>query len=151
MDFTLCALLVGEVRRHVSEIGLIPFVLTLNQESALLQKHAIHKIVRPRFLHLHVNTEPVRGFRADVEPERLDHGEDDVNFRILDDYGFNLVAVILEYPIQEAFESQLVAQKRLESCVKKRIEVLVFLDFFDGFMSKEQIVKVFKPDAADFT
>ena len=79
---------------------------------------------------LNINTEPVRGSRTDVEPERLDHGEDDVNFRILDDHGFNLVAVILEYPIQEAFESQFVAQKRLEGRVKERVEVLVFLDFF---------------------
>ena len=79
---------------------------------------------------LNINTESIRGFRTDVEPERLDHGEDDVNFRILDDHGFNLVAVIIEHPVQEVLESLLVAQKRLESCVEKRIEVLVLLDFF---------------------
>ena len=83
---------------------------------------------------LYVDTEPIRGFRTDVEPERLDHGKDDVDFRGLDDHGFNLVTFIIEHPIQEILKSLFVAQESLESRIEKRVEVLVFLDFFDGLI-----------------
>ena len=100
----------------------------------MLQEHAIDKIVRPRLLHLNVNTEPIRGFRSDVKPERFDYGKDDVDFGSLDDHGFNLVLLILEHPVQEILENLFVAQERFESCIKERVEVLVFLDFFDGLI-----------------
>ena len=64
----------------------------------------------------------------------LGHGENHVDFRILDDNGFNLVPVILENPVQETLERLFITQKRLESRVVKRVEVLVFLDFFDGLI-----------------
>ena len=134
----LSALFVGEFPRGFLEEFLVPFVLALEHERAVLQKDALDEATVFCLLHLDVDAKAGRSCCANVEPERLDLREKDIHLRILDgDCGDAVVAFEFEHAVQEADERLFVAQEHLECGVVERVEVGALLDFFVGLLDPD--------------
>ena len=112
---------------------LVPFILALEHECAVLQKDALDKAAVFRLLHLYVDAVPVGCCRADVKAESLGLREKDVHFGVLHRNGDDaLFALQVENSVQEAHKSLGVVQENLECHVVERVQVGAFFDFFIG-------------------
>ena len=131
--FAQSALLVGEFScRFLKEI-LVPFILALEHECAVLQKDALDKAAVFRLLHLYVDAVPVGCCRADVKAESLGLREKDVHLGVLHRNGDDaLFALQVENSVQKAHKSIGVVQENLERHVVERVQVGAGLDFFVG-------------------
>ena len=74
------------IGRERGQVSLVPFVLALEHEGAVLQQNPVDKVGGMCLLHLNIYAESVRGSGADVKFEGLGNGEYKGNFGVLDGY-----------------------------------------------------------------
>ena len=134
-DFTQSALLIGEVPCRFLKEFLVPFVLALKHEGAVLQKDALDKAAVLCLLHLYIDAVPVGRCRADIEAEALGLREKDVHLSVLHRNGDDTVlALQVEYSVQETDKSLGGVRENFERHIVARIQVGTGLDCFVGYL-----------------